>query len=300
MRLLRALKGRFARFLVKLARKLESDIPAAPAPAAVQQMSALRQRFAGAPEHWLQAVARKTSLNLPEAQPVDSPRSHTFDDERASAPRPTPNFAASLASGFEPSAAQFPRSGRRLRPTLRFSTPPTTALIVEQSGAAVERSGQSRPSVRFLQDRLRTRNRLRLARAGDQGERPRVAFDVASSQKSEGPQWNCEPAAAEGPQRELQFPSPSFARSEQATRGDDAGFEARRTEPCFQSSAPRLRSVGNWGGSGAPPLRPDPHFPEPVNHWPDLPDLFDEEGLLLPIRDPAEFEAEQKVGKWSA
>jgi len=62
MSVVRAILGRFARFLVRIARTLDPGIAAAPYWVMPERMAALRARYPGAPEHWLELLARRTTL----------------------------------------------------------------------------------------------------------------------------------------------------------------------------------------------------------------------------------------------
>ena len=61
MSVLRAILARFARLLVRIARTLDPGVAAAPYWAVPERMAALRQRYPGAPEHWLELVARRAT-----------------------------------------------------------------------------------------------------------------------------------------------------------------------------------------------------------------------------------------------
>ena len=65
MSALRAILGRFARFLVRIARKLDPGLPPARNSLMPERMAALRQRYPGAPDHWLELVAVVNKVATP-------------------------------------------------------------------------------------------------------------------------------------------------------------------------------------------------------------------------------------------
>src|SRR5215813_9533017 len=71
MSVLRAILGRFARFLVRIARRLDPAITPAAAWTMTERMTALRRRYPGAPDHWLELIARRAAFDTPAPEPEE-------------------------------------------------------------------------------------------------------------------------------------------------------------------------------------------------------------------------------------
>lgn len=157
MRLMRAVRARFARLLVRLARRLEGT-GAPHAPAGSERLAGLRRRYADAPQHWLEAVARRTAAE-PSAEllrPLPAPESAAEPEHRPQAEfprirslsRPALRFLGQREQRRE-SAPAVPLPTRRSRPQVNFR--------------ASERS--DRPAPVFPQERHAGRPELRFGPA---------------------------------------------------------------------------------------------------------------------------------------
>ena len=131
MSYLRTILGRFARLLIRIARKLDSSVVAPPDVALSERMAALRLRYAGAPAHWLEAIARRVTI-ADAPSPAHSPAELEVGDSLSAVPkpRPMPNFPPHPHSARQPIEFMTSANERSafVRPTAKFDRPcvPTT------------------------------------------------------------------------------------------------------------------------------------------------------------------------------
>ena len=307
MSVLRAILGRLARFLVRIARTLDPGVAPAPYWAMPERMAALRLRYPGAPEHWLELLARRTS----GAEGAPAPAHRPEPEARRDAPRPRFGTA-------EPAARRPPLGGDSARPTARpaprFPAWTRTARVVARPGvadtaarpvAAAPRDAprRLRPLLTFGAARVRNpiANLLRGRPANERPAAPRFPFDDGAPPQRAARE---QPAARDGSRREHPptFPGPDAHAPHQVEWIGPRQPRAEQREadpgwPEFRYSTPPGPS---WPADSSRRARHNPRFAEPDNRWPELPPFLDESGApVLRASDEAALLAEQIGGKWS-
>lgn len=294
MRVLRAILGRFARLLVRIARTLDPGVAATPYPAAAGRMAVLRQRYPGAPEHWLELLARRTSLGVGDGGPAQHPAPDGTRDGQA--------FAANApATPGEAARVGMARTAERATP--RFPLPVNRRRAVVQSVGAERPSRRTRPVPSFGVPGIRNRIVTLLGgnAVGQPREGPRFADGRPSPHREpHGPR--ADPNAARE-EHSAQFPSAERPPERdwigaRQTQPADHAREAAAGWPEFRFSTPPGSS---WPAETSRHERPNPRFAALDGRWPELPAFLDEPGSTgLSASDEAALLAEQIGGKWSA
>ncbi len=296
MSVVRAILGRFARFLVRIARTLDPGIAAAPYWVMPERMAALRARYPGAPEHWLELLARRTTL-------ADGGTAPGYRPEREARPDlPRPGFGAAE-----------PATHPAARPALRFPIAQSRARVVARPGVAgaAARPGAeaarpaprpTRPLLTFAVAHVRNpiANLLRGRSPKERAETPRFPVDDRMPPPDRA---GDDPAGRDAPREHLTiFPGPASRAAQppewigppNAPRAPDLG----PSWPEFRYSAPPGPS---WPGSAPRAERPSPRFAGADDRWPELPPFLDEAGAAVQrATDEVALLAEQIGGTWSA
>jgi hypothetical protein len=286
MRVLRAILGRFARFLVRIARTLDPASATAPYWVVPERMAALRQRYPGAPEHWLEFVARRAAVGDPV-------------EPHAPSPDPRPSAEAQLPQARDRDARRsFLRF--RERPVVAFSQQDArqkarpTALHIAPANPA-----SSRPGLTFGANSVRNpiANLLRIGRRDLRA--PMMQFHTVDSARSDiqdaGP-----PNVSARREHPTFFPNPG----DRPTHRPDTVDAQRRAD--IQSDLRWPERFGpsaiasNWRDHRPGAARPDPSFRTSDPRWPDLPPLEVDYGPSAAASlDEAILLAEQLGGTWS-
>jgi hypothetical protein len=262
-------------------------------------MAALRQRYPGAPEHWLEFVARRTPIGEP-AEPHAPPREPRARAEAHSRPRDTlRNWFGARARPVVVFPRQDPRP--KARPTApRIATrtdasPPATPVSATRTGP--------RPRLTFSTKSVRNpiANLLRIGRP--ERRSPILHFhavDPAPRDHREAPEHDV------FARREHQTFFPSIAARSthrpDAIGADDARSDAPAVQPEMRwPDRPEQPSIGPRWLDGRPGVvRPDASFRTYDPRWPELPRLAVEYGpSIAPSLDEAILLAEQIGGLWS-
>ena len=309
MSVLRAILGRFARFLVRIARTLDPGVAPTPYWAMPERMAALRLRYPGAPEHWLELLARRTGAGGGAEGRADGPE----PEARRDGPRPRfgaaerpPREQATGAGSARPTA----------RPSPRFPAPFRTARAIARPGSAGTASRpvpdapraaarQLRPVLAFGIARVRNpiANLLRGTPASERPAAPRFPFADAAPAAQRSAE--AQSAERDAPRRDHSavFPRPEghSPRPIDWIAPRDRPTDQHQPSPGwpeFRYSAPPGPS---WPSESPKQARYNPRFTEPDDRWPELPPFLDESGApVLRASDEAALLAEQIGGKWSA
>lgn len=306
MRVLRAILGRFARFLVRIARTLDPELATAPYWVMPERMAALRTRYPGAPEHWLELVARRTSL-ADTPQPGPNPPINRGDgrplfpvSESAERRQPEPGHGYHSA---KQRVVRFPFAKARAAPVVLQSVTATRRQPGHRQQPAPSRS--SRMVLTFAAKRVRNPIANLLRRDRQTARLAPVRFPLGDNSTPEDqvgrpwPDW----------QPTIRERSPIFP-----PRDDDSKVRPELAEPYDDHREIRDRFTdARWPVSGhrsarldpqkqAPKAsREDPRFSPFDNRWPELPQLVEESAALPSVaRDDAALLAEQIGGTWSA
>lgn len=314
MSVVRAILGRFARFLVRIARTLDPALATAPYWVMPERMAALRQRYPGAPEHWLELVARRTAIG----EAVDPRFAHS---------EPSARHADELRPSIEaqgPNPHSRPRTRDTLRNFLRVRGRPAIGFPRPDSRS------KARPGEPPIPTRTDSSPRAGPSPASRAAIRPRLTFitrparnPIANLLRIERPSRDRGslhfPADNSVSRRDRETPGPEdFARREHQTFFPDLGArETRRPEAIgvtdvrpdatiiqpdtrWPSRAERRPIDAIWPDEQHGAVRPDPTFRTQDPRWPDLPRLAVEYGPSpVPPGDDAILLAEQIGGTWS-
>jgi hypothetical protein len=309
MSVLRAFLGRFARFLVRIARRLDPSLTATPYWVMPERMAMLRLRYPGAPEHWLELVARRITTNnlTPPVPPAVESRTSAVINEPAF---PTEERAVSRQPSPGPSNRPAHREVTRFRPIGFAAQPksrPVAAFVKKRpasrdSATSGKRTG-SAPTYASAPVRSPIANLVRIELRT--GRPPPIRFDLGDSRPSPRA---LPPIAQQDFVRNEHHPvfpeleahevdRPDWIRpSETASDSDGDRPEHRWPEPHRSGEAD-----ARWLDGRANAERPNPHFSARDNRWPDLPRLDDESAARIPVAtDEAALIAEQIGGTWSA
>jgi len=284
MRVVRAILGRFARFLVRIARTLDPASATAPYWVMPERMAALRQRYPGAPEHWLEFVARRTPGGE-QAEPHARPPEPRSPLEAQARPRPRDTLRNWLGARTRPMVV-FPRADPR--PAARPQAPQTAARTAPRPGLTFSTQSVRNPIA----------NLLRMGRP--ERRSPMLHFhlpDAAPGDHREAP-------AVIPARREHQtfFPNPDArpAVAPDAIGPRDPRHDAPHADtrwPAWPERAP-VDTVRPSEQSRT--ARPDPNFGAYDPRWPELPRLAADYGpAAAPSLDEAILLAEQIGGTWS-
>ena len=300
MRMLRAILGRFARFLVRIARTLDPGLATAPYWVMPERMAALRQRYPGAPEPWLELIARRTSIGEavdPHAPP--EPREPVEAQQPQARSRPRATLRNLLGARGRP-VIVFPRADPR--PKARRAGPHVASRTDTSQHAAPAPATRSapRPGLRFSTTSVRNpiANLLRIGRP--EPRPPMLHFHTGDPVPRDNRDVPGHDVLA---RREHQtfFPD-TDARP---THRPDA-IGANDVRPVAQSemhwpARPERVSIdarqpNEWSRAA----RPDPSFRARDPRWPDLPRLAVDDGPSPTASlDEAILFAEQIGGTWS-
>jgi hypothetical protein len=301
MSVLRAILGRFARFLVRMARRLDPAITPAAAWTMTERMAALRRRYPGAPDHWLKLIASRAPLD-PAPEPEEPPAGPYANEAHFPSGDP-PRIAAPAFASRKQSAHGHTLFFRRFEPKARPAIHASTAGPEERGGLplpSIERR-VAKPSLTFSPRHLRNPI-ARLLRL-DRFERRRALLHLESDDgtrrpvddtRADQPEWTARARPA--------FPGGDARATPQRPWFDAPDAPSRAAEP-DDPRWPTLRRVAPepvWQSTPAH-VRPDQPFNITDNRWPDLPQLpVDSSAPLLSARDEAALRAEQLGGTWSA
>ena len=301
MSVLRAMLGRFARFLVRIARTLDPALATAPYWLMPERMAALRQRYPGAPDHWLELIARRGGMADAHNPPTE-PMARRADerplfDARPAEPRRGDTLRRFLRFGDRP-AVGFPRlaSRSKAQPSeLRIAARADPSLPASPSPEA----RPSRPGLTFSTRSARNpiANLLRI----DRPTRRSAALNFSAT-----------------PPREIRdMPEPEeFVRREHRTffpdligheshRPDMAGPAGVQHDPIpadtrWPARPERAAADVTWLSGQPGVARPSPSFRSHDPRWPELPPVALDHGpSLARSLDEAIFLAEQIGGSWS-
>jgi len=287
MSVVRAILGRFARFLVRIARTLDPGTAATPYWVMPERMAALRQRYPGAPEHWLELIARRTTL-------VDGGQLAAYPPEREARPDPPrPGFGATHPAPRP--APRFPVASRRAAVVVR---PGVTSTAVRPGADAPRLAPRpTRPLLTFAVAHVRNpiANLLRVQSSRIRSAAPQFPID----DRRPVPDRTAEdmPDGERSSEHPAIFPNPA-ARPASPPEWIGSPGAPRPSWPEFRYSAPPGPS---WPGSAARADRPTPSFAAFDDRWPELPPFLDEPGAAVQrASDEVALLAEQIGGTWSA
>jgi hypothetical protein len=310
MSVLRAILGRFARFLVRIARTLDPALTTAPYWVMPERMAALRQRYPGAPERWLELIARRTAIGEaadPRVLPSEPPIRRA-DEGRPSIEAHPPNFRSRPRETL--------RNLLRLRgrPAVGFPQPeprsrarPSEARIAARADSSPQAPplpatrAAVRPGLTFITGSVRNpiANLLRIERPT---RRPAMihfhADDPAARADRQAPEHD------DFVRHEHQTYFPDLAGRETYRPPMVGAVDPRRaviqSETRWPARAERPSVDSNWPNERQRSVRPDPSFAAHDPRWPELPPLAVEYGPSpTPSLDEAILLAEQIGGTWS-
>ena len=295
MSVLRAILARFARLLVRLARTLDPGLATAPQWVIPERMAALRQRYPGAPEHWLELVARRAPIAPGEAPPADR-RDPPIETPDAHTGPPRPSLFTNFRHRRDRPAVHFAQADQRPRPA---PSAVRSRRRTQSPGIPSHPAGTSeRPGLTFVADQVRNPIANLLRRERPQRRPAMLRFDADPS-----------------PPRDIDRPAiDDVARSEHPAVFPELGARSYRSDHLTGlSRVPSERADSRWPEFRHAPLldatfpdrpgraaRRDPSFAANDPRWPDLPALATEFGPSPALtRDEAALLAEQIGGTWS-
>ncbi|HEY2342797.1 MAG TPA: hypothetical protein VGH90_07200 [Chthoniobacteraceae bacterium] len=285
---------------MRIARRLDPSLTVTSYWAMPERLAVLRQRYPGAPEHWLELVARRAIIvepvQVPTPDPLESPtvvelalpsgeRSRMLqtpsEQLHRPAPRPTVRFPTAESGFGRKSRAFFASAGSGRAATKKKHEPTLSSARVRN------------PIANVLRIEHRKHRAVPLRFQTDDARRSRV--EVAKPESQYPVRKEIRPVFAEVDGRGLDRPELSPTCEAQPAGGENLADirwpEARRgivAAPCW----PEARAI-------SPPR--NAHFSELDNRWPELPKLEDEvDALRASLVDEAALIAEQMGGKWSA
>lgn len=300
MKLIAAIRGRFARLLLRLARRLDSGLVTAPMSVMSDQMALLRQRYAGAPEHWLEAVARRAPVaQIPEAAHPARPPAPAFDQDRRQPATAEVRFDAGAPTPAERPKVRFAAGTRRGRPALCFTRRDSGRTARQPLHLTPDRKRRRPPLMFRTADACAWRPEP-AAVPPPPARRPQPVFAATADNRPQQPEPDSAPHdAAAAPRRPIDLPPLPTRPLETPARQLPEPLAGERPQPRFPDPPPRaLPPQCTWHAA------PDAGHTEaafsgsdPV--WPELPALAEEEGLAEPGRDEARLAREQMVGRWN-
>ena len=310
MRVLRAILGRFARFLVRIARTLDPGLATAPYWVMPERMAALRQRYPGAPEHWLELIARRTAISDmvdPRALPPEAPTRRT-DEARPSIETPLPGFPIGATQNATQSPARARSTGGRL-PAAGFSIEvrPSAARIAARADASPlaqplpASRAAVRPELTFGTGSARNpiANLLRIERPAP---RPAMIHFHAEDPVARRESGNALARGFRPPRASDVLPD---LAGRETYRPDMTGAVVTRRDAIpwdtrWPARPERLLADSTWPNERPGAVRPDPSFRAHDPRWPELPRLAVDYGPShSPSLDEAILLAEQIGGTWS-
>ena len=299
---LRAILGRFARFLVRIARTLDPAAAGAPYWVMPERMAALRQRYPGAPEHWLEFVARRTPVNeIPEANPAPPPvppYEPTFEPDRP--PRRALDGLRSFLRLRGRPTTMFPAPAVRASPRQILSRPEVPAIAPTPPEQYRRASTTQRPALTFSVKPVRNpiANLVRIGRPARRQDRTQFpATDAAVRPESAV----VEPAPATPRDHETYFPDRAARPIRPAIDIARADHEppAVETERRWPRRSERPNAELAWPAPRGEAVRSAPTFRGQDPRWPDLPPSATELGAAAPSLEDAIRLAEQVGGTWN-
>ncbi len=303
MRVVRAILGRFARFLVRIARTLDPALATAPYWVMPERMAALRQRYPGAPEHWLEFVARRAAIGEPaepHAPPPTEPREPVESQLPQSRSRPRATLRNLLGARGRPLVV-FPHPDPR--PKARPAAPQAatrTDAIRHTAPVSATRTA-SRPGLRFSTTSVRNpiANLLRIGRP--ERRSPMLHFhtgDPIPRDHREAPEHD----ALARREHQTFFPNIDArpTHGPDAIGANDAHSVALQAEMRWPAPPERASIDASRPNELSRAPRPDPSFRAQDPRWPELPRLaVDDEPSPTPSLNEAILFAEQIGGSWS-
>ena len=305
MSLVRAIVRRFARYLVRIARRLDPTLVAAPYRATPEQMAALRLRHPGAPQHWIELVAQRAIVDdLPKAEPPNSAPPDALPPEAVTADAvDEPAFPNGRRELHENPHGDLVRQARQ-RTAAQFNAVQRSVgrarrVAAKQSGAIA----RIRPAITFVSKRMRRPIADLLIIDASARSRPMLKFKSnRPSSRQSAPVESPENIHAK-PERPLVFHDLVLPDD----RDHRARFESSRdevrapTDSRWPELRPRNDAAEHSPKVPAGSSRPMPTFPFPDERWPNLPGV-DDHGVssLAPTTEEAKLACEQVGGTWSA
>ena len=287
MRVVRAILGRFARFLVRIARTLDPASATAPHWVMPERMAALRQRYPGAPEHWLEFVARRT----PGGEPTEP---------HAPSPEPDPPIEAQTHS--RPRDTQRNWLGVRARPVVVFPRTDPRPNARPNAPLAATRAAP-RPGLTFSTQSVRNpiANLLRIGRR--ERHSPVLQFHADAPVQGDGRDAP-EPVDLARHEHQTFFPNlaarPTHRPDMIGANDAHRDVPAVHPDPRWPARPDRAAIDAARTNEPARAVRPDPGFGAYDPRWPELPRLAVEYGpAAAPSLDEAILLAEQIGGAWS-
>ena len=284
MRAVRAILGRFARFLVRVARTLDPGLVSAPYWVLPERMAALRQQYPGAPEHWLEFVARRTPNGGPANLPGPDPRTPDRTDDSYSRREPPAHSLLSFRNLMR----------KRERPSPGFSQSGSRQAHQDDPPHLPGAPRVARPALSFGAKYVRNpiANLLRINRpprfsTSPQFHHPEL-HDRPHQRQSE---------QIDGARREYSAIFPDLARHAVRHPKIVSADEFDLRWPALLHGAPA--QPGSFGEL-LPKPRPGPNFARQDPRWPELPPLAVEFGFPDALsHDELGLLAEQIGGLWS-
>jgi len=300
MSVLRAIFGRFARFLVRVARRLDPAITPAAAWTVTERMAALRQRYPGAPDHWLKLIAQRATIRAAAPpEPDEPPRAYANE----------PQFPVT-----DPAHADGPAVAPQRRPTARLR--PVFFRGFDR---------RARPAIAAVAIGASERDAAPLPTADRRSDRPSIVF---APRRLRNPLARLFRLDRREPHLDLlHFETPDERRAADPLLPENREWIGREAHPIFPDPAVHAPARPAWAEPAEPPPhptvdlrwpvlmrasaepswpdqpgrhRPDPRFAGTDPRWPDLPAIPDDPAPLLSARDEAALRAEQVGGTWSA
>jgi len=304
MSVLRAMLGRFARFLVRIARTLDPALATAPYWLMPERMAALRQRYPGAPDHWLELIARRGAMGEapdPHVSPAE-PAAHRAEerpsfDSRTPEPRRSDTLRRFLRLRDRP-AVGFPR------PAPRSKFPPSDLRIAARTepGPPVTPSPEARATRPGLTFSTRSvRNPIANLLRTDRPSRRSAMLRFPASPL-------CEIGEAPEPEEFVRrehrtfFPDPIGHESHRPDMASpaDVQHDPAPVDTRWPTRPERASTDTNWLSGQPGAARPSPSFRSRDPRWPELPPVaIDDRPSLARSLDEAIFLAEQIGGSWS-
>jgi hypothetical protein len=305
MRVVRAILGGFARFLVRIARTLDPALATAPYWVMPERMANLRQQYPGAPEHWLEFVARRAAIGQ-SAEPSASPPERHAPAAEIPAPQArarSRNTLRNLLGVSRRPVVVFPRA--HSSPKARADAPPIAMRMDVTAPTLPASAAPTAPPPRLTFSTKSVRNPIaNLLRIRRPERRPPMLHfnnpDPVRRTEQDAP----EQVAFARHEHQTVFPirdGRSTYRSDQFGTDDahrDAG--GARAELRWPAWPGPSMVDPTWpdGRPGTP--RPDPTFRTPDSRWPELPRVAIEQGAPTASSiDEAILLAEQIGGTWS-
>jgi hypothetical protein len=300
MSVLRAILGRFARFLLRVARRLDPTLIATTYWAVPERMAALRARYPGAPEHWLELIARRTMIAGPSEPPAPraDPVVTSVDSDRNSL---SPAFIGSRGPP-ERTVVPFPNAVTKLHPiaqTVVSSGRP--AKVHATMRQASPRQARLLPSFFTMRVRNPIANLLRIERPKRLRSMLHFNPDGVGRKPRDLPRQPEQELVRS--KRQTMFPDPwvlNAQRPEWPNPGDTREGNSDWPNVRWPEYGRAHRSDPAWPNDLRGSARPNPDFAAEDNRWPELWALTDDAATpLIPVRDEAALRAEQIGGIWS-